>query len=269
MKNILLKGVMLSVILWTVSSCNEETVVAPINYNEIVTGLIDANNISVTVFSEYEVNTGHFPFFVELKDATTQQVLSGYTVKVVPMMHMTTKSHSTFIQPWESNLLPKDTHGFEAVFVMPSGDMGYWELKVLITDNNGVVLPEIILPITVLQPVQSTLNSFLSATDEAKIFVALTQPKKPEIGINDLDFILFKMETMMSFPAIETYHITFVPEMPTMDHGSPNNVDPVFVANGHYLGKVNFTMTGLWRLNLTLSDETQTLVGTTSFDIEF
>jgi len=59
------------------------------------------------------------------------------------------------------------------------------------------------------------------------------------------------------------------PEMPAMGHGSPNNVNPVAIGNGHYKGKVNFTMTGLWQVNLDfmmgadLADDTQ------FFEIEF
>ncbi len=35
-----------------------------------------------------------------------------------------------------------------------------------------------------------------------------------------------------------------------MGHGSPNNVNPVSTGKGHYKGKVNFTMTGEWKINV-------------------
>lgn len=38
--------------------------------------------------------------------------------------------------------------------------------------------------------------------------------------------------------------------MPSMGHGSPNNVNPVHIEKGHYRGKVNFTMTGEWQIKL-------------------
>ncbi|MDZ7648356.1 MAG: FixH family protein [Cytophagales bacterium] len=41
--------------------------------------------------------------------------------------------------------------------------------------------------------------------------------------------------------------------MPSMGHGSPNNVNPTHSSKGSYKGKVNFTMTGDWRLNLNIS----------------
>ena len=47
--------------------------------------------------------------------------------------------------------------------------------------------------------------------------------------------------------------------MPSMDHGSPNNEDPIHVGKGHYKGKANFTMTGEWRLQLELTTESSVL----------
>jgi len=55
--------------------------------------------------------------------------------------------------------------------------------------------------------------------------------------------------------------------MPSMGHGSPNNVNPVLTKNGHYKGKVNFTMTGDWRINLELNKDGKTTK--TFFDLLF
>ena len=72
---------------------------------------------------------------------------------------------------------------------------------------------------------------------------------------------------MMTFPAEDNFSITMTPEMPSMGHGSPNNVNPVLTKNGHYKGKVNFTMTGDWRINLVLNKEGKST--TTFFDLLF
>jgi hypothetical protein len=73
----------------------------------------------------------------------------------------------------------------------------------------------------------------------------------------------------MSFPAVDDLSISFVPEMPSMGHSSPNNVDPVYTADGHYKGQVNFTMTGWWRLNLTLKKGDTLISDNLSFNITF
>jgi hypothetical protein len=71
----------------------------------------------------------------------------------------------------------------------------------------------------------------------------------------------------MSFPGIENYTVEIVPEMPSMGHGSPNNVDPTHSADGHYEGQVNFTMTGLWRINLNIMDGSTVLDSTSYFEV--
>jgi hypothetical protein len=55
--------------------------------------------------------------------------------------------------------------------------------------------------------------------------------------------------------------------MPSMGHGSPNNINPLHIKNGHYKGKVNFTMTGDWRINLVLNKDGKT--SSTFFDLLF
>ena len=44
--------------------------------------------------------------------------------------------------------------------------------------------------------------------------------------------------------------LEITPEMPTMGHGSPGNVNPTPQGNGHYLGTVNFTMSGPWTVTV-------------------
>ena len=72
---------------------------------------------------------------------------------------------------------------------------------------------------------------------------------------------------MMDFPAVNDYTVEIEPTMPSMGHGSPNNVNPVFTSMGHYVGKVNFTMTGLWNVKLTLKKNGVTIDNKQSFDI--
>jgi hypothetical protein len=54
----------------------------------------------------------------------------------------------------------------------------------------------------------------------------------------------------MYFPPDDSYTIEIKPEMPVTGIVSPNNVNPVNTSLGHYKGKVNFTMTGEWHVNV-------------------
>ena len=56
--------------------------------------------------------------------------------------------------------------------------------------------------------------------------------------------------------------------MPAMQNmTSSNNQNPVLSANGHYVGKVNLTMTGDWKLDIDLLNGQTTIV--TDAGIEF
>ncbi len=87
-------------------------------------------------------------------------------------------------------------------------------------------------------------------------------PKVPEVAVNNMVALLFKMENMMNFPAVENYKITLDPRMPGMgNHSSPNNVDLSYdAASQTYMGKLSLTMTGYWKLNLKLLNETGEIV---------
>jgi hypothetical protein len=77
------------------------------------------------------------------------------------------------------------------------------------------------------------------------------------------------MASMMSFPPATDLTIEIDPQMPSMGHGSPNNVNPVHTANGHYLGSVNFNMTGAWRIYLVIKKGSRTISNKAYFDITF
>ena len=75
---------------------------------------------------------------------------------------------------------------------------------------------------------------------------------------------------MMDWPAEPYLSVEIEPEMPAMNHGSPNNVNPSSIGDGHYLGVVNFTMTGWWRVNMTIKNGEGSIISDDSyFDITF
>jgi hypothetical protein len=77
------------------------------------------------------------------------------------------------------------------------------------------------------------------------------------------------MASMMSFPPSTDLTVEITPEMPSMGHGSPNNVNPVHTQNGHYVGTANFTMTGDWRIHLTIKEGNRLITDKAYFDILF
>ena len=99
--------------------------------------------------------------------------------------------------------------------------------------------------------------------------ISLVIPKAWKVGNNPFEITAHRMESMMSFPAATDLTIEIRPEMPSMGHGSPNNGNPVHTINGHYLGNVNFTMTGEWRINMTIMKGDRVITKKAYFDITF
>ena len=99
--------------------------------------------------------------------------------------------------------------------------------------------------------------------------ISLVLPKVWKVGQNSFEITAHQMESKMSFPAATDLTFEIIPEMPSMGHGSPNNLNPVHTSNGHYVGSVNFTMTGAWRINMIVKKGDKTVTNKAWFDIAF
>ena len=138
------------------------------------------------------------------------------------------------------------------VFSMP-GTASEWSLNLNFHNHKNGLEGSGTLGVNVISSSPARFKStVLSLDSNSSVLISLVGLLNPQVGINDFEITLHKKASMMSFPAIDNYSVEIIPEMPSMGHGSPNNVNPILTSNGHYVGKVNFTMTGLWRINLKL-----------------
>lgn len=212
--------------------------------------------------------SGYTQFKIRLLDSITGNKVEQARIQLSPLMDMGTMRHASPFENPSSESAVNTLYPCSVTFIMSSMG-GTWTLGVnvsnLVNNKQGVLT----IPITVQEPTKSRIKSFISASDGQKYFVALVQPSSPKVGINDFELAVYKKLSMMSFPADSTLRISNTPEMPTMGHGSPNNIDPAHTALGHYKGKVNFTMTGLWKLNLDMYSGTAVADTTQYFEIEF
>ena len=216
----------------------------------------------VEVFAAQELFAGYNPLYILLHDSLSGERLEESVIRLNPQMQMATMKHSCPVEnPGAS------TNGFfsaAVLFTMPSGDMGTWTLEVTVdnplTNKTGKVLMEI--DVKAVSPPQ--LHSFTSDSGE-KYLLSYYFPERTRVGMNEFEVIIFTRHAEQYLPA-EDLSIRLTPEMPSMDHGSPNNADPVHQGKGHYRGKVNFTMTGEWRLNLELN-KGDTFIADKYFDV--
>jgi hypothetical protein len=212
----------------------------------------------VKIYAEDELFVGYNRIHVAVYDSANHNTqLTDAHVTFMPMMDMGMMKHSCPVEN-PSTVVESGTNTFKGavVFIMPTTATGSWDLGIHIHNHANNQEGMATLPITVVEKEEPRLISFISDYDSAKVFVTRIDPVNPEIGLNDIVFGVYKKETMMSFPAIDGYLMEMEPEMPSMNHGSPNNVNPVSMGNGMYKGVVNFTMTGYWKINLDIKTAT-------------
>lgn len=246
----------------TVMSCSDEETEPKIDTQLQQVGEAIQQGIKVTLYADEPLFVGYNEITaqIEMEDGTA---LSGQA-QAVALMDMMTKQHTCPLEYPEGNTVKEGLLRFSAVFVMPSGEMGTWVVNITTGET------EISVPVTVVQPEQKRLVSFVSSveTGEVSYFVCLLEPREPQVGQNDLKLVVYTKKSMMEWPAAEGLEIEMTPWMTSMDHGSPNNVNPVHEGKGHYAGKVNFTMTGDWQIRLKMEKE-GVVCGEPFFDLYF
>ncbi len=273
-KNILIIKVFILLFSLSIISCSKNDSI--LNDVNPTSGLLKlANNyaigsgLKVEIYTTDSAFTGYNKWFIALKDSATNTFVENAQISLNPNMNMGTMSHSAPYENPNSTIAVNKLFPCSVTFTMPSVS-GTWSVNVSVTNLSNNKVGSCVLPINVKDVSPSKMFSFISLADNtSKYFVGFIPPTKPIIGINDFEFVVYKKQSMMMFPADSSLTIDFTPTMPTMGHGSPNNVNPVHIGNGHYKGKVNFTMTGLWRLNMQFKAGTAVADNTHYFDFNF
>ncbi|RYG54450.1 MAG: hypothetical protein EOO01_01525 [Chitinophagaceae bacterium] len=236
---------------------------------KIAEGYATGSGLKAGIYAKSQmVYTGYSKFFILLSDSATGSVVKNAQVELSPMMDMGSMMHSTPFENPSSATAVNSLFPCSVVFIMPSTG-GSWSVDVTVTNPANGHTGTFSTSLTVTDPVESRLKSFTSLHDGQKFFVALIEPSAPKVGINDFEIAIYKRASMMSFPADSSLSVAITPEMPTMGHGSPNNINPAHLGNGHYKGKVNFTMTGYWKVNIDYLSGTTMADSTQFFDITF
>lgn len=262
--------------VFNLSSCNkEEKEEPPVNndalssYELIGTQTLDMAGVDAKLYFMESPFVGYNSVAVRLMEKGTSNMVENATVRFLPMMDMGTHKHSApFSNP--SFNVDMDAYMGSSTFIMPGGMMGSWTFGVIV-ERNGMAADTAVFNINVAAKTEARLFNFLSEADSTTTyFVALKEPSSPKIGLNDFEIMVYKRESMMSFPAVTNLKVEIEPEMPSMGHGSPKNVNPVHIEDGLYRGKVNFTMSGYWKVNIKLMDDNDAVIKSNGyFDITF
>ena len=269
MKNLNIIYILLLMI--SLTACEKDNKTAPDNTSDMVMiSQTDSKggDFTVELMAKDTLFAGYNKLYLNIKDKSSGSAVTNATVKLYPLMNMMMAKHAAPVENPGENA---DANGYfegAVVFVMPSNSSEYWSMGATIAANGMSDTVSFAIPV-VKNPEEARVINVVSPIDSVTYFISLVEPMAPKVGMNDLEFAVHYKKNMMSFPAVDDLTISFVPEMPSMGHSSPNNVDPVFMEDGHYKGQVNFTMTGWWKLNLTLKKGNTLISDNLSFNITF
>ena len=191
---------------------------------------------------------GYNEIYLQVKNKSTGELEKNASLSWQPMMQMPTMSHSCPYSAIEKASGSQTLYKGFIIFQMASSDTNIWHLTVNYNiGSNETGLVELNPNVSTTDQIK--LQSFMG-NDGTRYVLALVEPSSPKVGSNDMTAYLYKMQDTNTFIPIENYTIKIDPRMPAMGHGSSGNVNLTSSGSGLYSGKVGFTMSGEWQINL-------------------
>ncbi|MEQ9582865.1 MAG: hypothetical protein RIM68_12015, partial [Arenibacter sp.] len=186
---------------------------------------IEANGHSLELYSEGKTGftTGYNELFVRIKNNADDTYFANPEITWMPVMHMMSMNHSC---PKSELAVSNDyntvTKGY-VIFQMPGNADEYWDITFTYEVEGQEYSVTETIDVTAPSDGKQTVSAFMGS-DDVRYILAMVEPTDPEVAVNDIQAMLFKMESMMSFPGVENYSVTLDPRMPGMgNHSSPNN----------------------------------------------
>ena len=198
-------------------------------------------------------------YFVATKQSTGNYIKNFDVTNITPLMHMVKMDmyHSTPVGPDAASF----NDGYLAVkrtwvsFVMNTSDAGSWTLSydaLVLGKTGGVEKKDVV--VNALPDGQAWLKSFKVGDDT--YYLSLVNPNEWQTGTNGIRAYVSKKSAKATTPytlASDIFTIDIDPRMPDMgNHTSPDNTALTKQTDGSYQGTINLTMTGLWRIHLTV-----------------
>ena len=227
---------------------------------------------NVRFLSEDSLFVGYNKVYFRVTEKASGKPVPIASIFLHPLMDMGTFSHAC---PYENpDETPNPDGYFEGavLFSMPGKDNS-WSLSAGIVINgvrdsvnfgiDKIIATNPAKKLVVIDSLSNGPGSWIIT----KYPVSLVEHEKWKVGNNTYEITVHRMASMMSFPCCDDLSVEIIPEMPSMGHGSPNNVNPVSTGMGHYSGTVNFTMTGEWRINMIFRKGGRVIGKTVYFDV--
>ena len=248
--------------------CSADEALAVYNFLQTVKNIPEltldvADKYQVAVYSPTgELHTGYNDlYFVATKKQNGNYIKDFSIPSLTPLMFMSKMNmyHST---PVSAGAKLFD-YTYLAVrkgwvsFLMNTSEAGSWtfsyDANVLGSEGK---LQEANIIVDALPEGQQWLKNF--KVSDQTYFLSLVNPTDLKTGTNTITAYVSQKSNPITTPyalAEEQFTIEIDPRMPDMgNHSSPNNVALTRQSDGSYQGSINLTMTGRWRIHLTVKD---------------
>ena len=187
-------------------------------------------------------------YFVVTKKKTGNYVKYFDIKNVTPLMHMVK------MDMWHSTPVGSTFEVFDTT--RPAVKRGWVSLLMNTSDAGNAI------NVDALPDGQDWLKNFKIGDDT--YFLSLVNPSDWKTGKNTIQAYISKKSNPITTPyalATETFTVEIDPRMSDMgNHTSPDNVALTQQQDGNYTGTINLTMTGLWRIHLTVKDSKGNIV---------
>lgn len=239
----------------------------PAGLVRIADAQIAENNSRLVVYSEELLHPGYNKLYIAAYDLTTGNRLTSGHCDAMPLHIGADTSGGPAENTEESD--PADQLWKPNVVFLSAGTSANRALYISFHNHKNNLEGETVVPVAVTSGTYPRIQMFMDSTNSAiPTYISLVSPTKPVVGNNSFEFVVHQQHGNDSFPFDGGLTSSIYPVMMSMGHSSPNNVDPVHTADGHYKGTVVFTMSGMWRVNLMLR-RNGILSDSTNFDIDF
>ena len=221
----------------------------------------EGSNEHIEIYSQSKtLQVGYNKIWIKILDKAQENLVQVDQGFWRPVMHMPSMQHSSPHSSLVKSTDPDFTFEGYVVFTMASDEKSYWELLVEYTYNQNSVTETIGLKVNSLPKRHKNVQSFAYENEEYTI--ALIDPKKPKMGSNIISAVLLKSSDHEKYEEVNGWEIDLDPRMPSMDnHDSPNNKNLTQKNDkGEYIGTLNLSMSGYWRLNLKIIDSHKNVV---------
>ena len=276
----LLYAMMATVLL--ISACSKEAAVKPkpVSVPTIKVGESYAagSGVKVTMYQDSKFLTKYNKVYLVLTDSVSGATISTANASLAATMvggMMGMAMYCPVVKPAFSS--STNMYIGACVFTMASGNgMGQWDITVSVTNPSTGKMGNADFMVNVDNTTYN-LTATATGTDGQSYLISLVQPSEPHVGMNTLELMVdqqtmvMNMTSMyMSYAPVNNFTVAFTPSMAAMGNmPSGENVTPVFSANGKYVGKVNLSMAGEWKLNIDLMNGQTKIVSGAMLDFKF